>query len=73
MLSWVRDNLKDLKPENFYKKLGYSHASRKQAEEKLRELLTAIKNENNIVNRKKAICLLDSFEVSRNFTNRCRR
>ncbi|CAG8718715.1 8782_t:CDS:2, partial [Funneliformis mosseae] len=62
MLSWVRDNLKDLKPENFYKKFGYSHTSRKQAEEKLRELLTAIKNENNIINRKKASCLLDSFE-----------
>ncbi|PKK59063.1 hypothetical protein RhiirC2_857515 [Rhizophagus irregularis] len=62
MLSWVRDNLKDLKPKDFYKELGYSHTSRKQAEEKLRELLTAIKNENNIINRKKAICLLDSFE-----------
>jgi len=71
MLSWVRDNLKDLKPENFYKKFGYSHTSRKQAEEKLRELLTAIKNENNIINRKKASYLLDSFEVGRNFTNRC--
>ncbi|CAB4422428.1 unnamed protein product [Rhizophagus irregularis] len=62
MLSWVRDNLKDLKPKDFYKELGYSHTSRKQAEEKLRELLAAIKNENNIINRKKATCLLDSFE-----------
>ncbi|PKY54365.1 hypothetical protein RhiirA4_501293 [Rhizophagus irregularis] len=64
MLSWVRDNLKDLKPKDFYKELGYSHTSRKQAEEKLRELLAAIKNENNIINRKKATCLLDSFEIN---------
>ncbi|CAI2175007.1 8770_t:CDS:2, partial [Funneliformis geosporum] len=62
MLTWIRDNLKDLKPVIFYKKFAYSHTSRKQAEEKLRELLTAIKDERNTVNRKKAKSLLDNFE-----------
>ncbi|CAG8479979.1 3884_t:CDS:10 [Acaulospora morrowiae] len=62
MLTWVRDNLKSLKPKNFYERYSYSHTSRKHAEEKLRELLTAIKNENNSYNRKLAICFLDSFE-----------
>ncbi|CAG8616168.1 1962_t:CDS:10 [Funneliformis mosseae] len=60
--SWIRDNLKDLKPEFFYKEFAYSHNSRKQAEEKLHELLTEITKENNSVNRKRAKSLLDNFE-----------
>ncbi|CAG8626224.1 279_t:CDS:2 [Paraglomus occultum] len=62
MLFWVRNNLKGLKPESFYRKLGYSHTSRKQAEEKLRELLTTIKNENNVKRREKAISFLNEFK-----------
>ncbi|CAG8668591.1 3838_t:CDS:2 [Funneliformis mosseae] len=63
MLDWIRDNLKDLKPEDFYKAFNFSHTSRRFAEEKLRELLVIIKDENNSTNRRRAICLLDSFEA----------
>ncbi len=64
MLTWVRDHLKDLKPEEFYEKFEYSHTSRKDAEKKLRELLTSITNEKNSFNRRRAKYLLDSFEVN---------
>ncbi|CAG8697072.1 11662_t:CDS:2, partial [Ambispora leptoticha] len=63
MLDWIRDNLKDLKPKDFYQAFNFSHTSRRFAEEKLRELLMIIKDGRNSSNRNRAICLLDSFEI----------
>lgn len=63
MLPLICDHLDDLKPKDFYKKFDYSYNSRKNAEEKLQELLTTIANERNSSNHKKATFLLNSFEV----------
>lgn len=68
MLAWVRDHLDDLNPEDFYKEFNYSHTGRKQAEEKLQELLSTIKEENNSKNSRRAKRILNSFEVNKNFT-----
>ncbi|CAG8611478.1 360_t:CDS:10, partial [Paraglomus occultum] len=62
MLAWVRNHLDDLKPEDFYKEFDYSYNVRKQAEEKLQELLSTIKEDNNSKNSRKAKRLLNTFE-----------
>ncbi|CAG8765385.1 8_t:CDS:10, partial [Dentiscutata erythropus] len=69
MLTWVRNQLKDLKPEDFYEKFNYSHNSRNVAEKKLQELLTSIAKERNSFNRRRAKYLLDSFESWINSTS----
>ena len=68
MLAWVRNHLDDLNPEDFYKEFDYSHTVRKQAEEKLQELLSTIKGDNNSKTSRKAKRLLNTFEVNENFT-----
>ncbi|CAG8759514.1 11320_t:CDS:2, partial [Acaulospora morrowiae] len=67
-LTWLRNHLSNLKPEDYYKKLGYSHNLRSHAEEKLHKMLKLIIKENYIINRKKATNFLNNFVVNENIT-----
>lgn len=68
MQDWVRDQLDNLKPEDFYKNFNFSYLSRKDAEEKLRQVLNNIKLERNAKNSRKATRFLNDFEVIKNLT-----